>query len=70
MAQTSKTYTGTSVRGNATIENALTNALEAAARGENTTHFYWTLMKTHGDYGGIAEKTITVEIAIQHKGSR
>lgn len=65
MATTSKTYTGTSAGPDATIDDALDNALEGARRAENTNHVSWTLVKVHGDYGGVAVKTIKIEIAVQ-----
>lgn len=59
-------YQGTSAGPKATLEAALQNAFEAAAKEENGNHFFWKLEHIHGDFGGVAEKTITVDISVKH----
>ncbi len=61
-----KKYEGHSSGGTATLEEALKNALAAAAKDEQTNHFSWKLEEVHGDYGGVVGKNIIVEIKIHH----
>ena len=57
-------FSGTSSGGNATIDDALKQALMAAQKEMNTNHFSWMLHKINGDYGGFVGKNIVVEIEV------
>jgi hypothetical protein len=59
-----KIYSGNSVGPNATVDDAVKNALSAAATAENTNHFLWTLITLRGDVGGTVGKTITAEVVV------
>jgi hypothetical protein len=63
---TGNTYEGNSSGGTATFEAALKNAMQNAAKTENTNHFYWTLVGVRGDFGGVVGNNITVEIRIHN----
>lgn len=64
MQNPSHTFSGTSSGREATIDEALDNALKSAQEALNVNHFNWQLVSTRGDYGGIGIKNVTVEIQI------
>ena len=58
-------YHGTSAGANATMEEALKNALAEARKGENTNHFSWSVSGVSGEVGGVVGGSVVIEVTVR-----